>query len=548
MRSAAQALAWEFWSANRRGWLLVIATIPACALLYRVLAEPIHNSDGLRSLSFLPMVISLILAAAFSNFTDRSRRNGVAGFPQHLFVRPVNTRFLVTGVMACAVASVIGIYLAWVKLVYEPVGIALLVRWPVTIIAVGMVFYQASVWCLSSFRLTRIAVLSIAVSALVGVGLLPSLLMDTGGQSIEGTLTAGLVGAATIAYLATVVTVGIQRRGGARGVEIADKLVDLLTSVIPDHRLVLSSANEALFWMEWRRSGLVLPAAVLLTLTLILGPILSITGRGPEETVLAAVWLAVLPLLLAFPVGKGMAKPDFWSLDLALSPFLTARPITSAQIVIAKLKAAAGSALLAWTVLLTIAPLWMVATCDLEILREAWGQFRLVYSPFAQSAIPVLLILAAMMFTWSLLVGDIWIGYAGRAGLFYSFFVVSAAGFLVLLIWATWWLDHPANRGELAVAWLPRIPWALAVCFTIKSWLAVGATWSARQRRLIPGQVVVAYLGIWLVATALLVFLMWLISPRVEWLRNALILTAVLMVPLARMAAAPLTIAWNRHR
>ena len=32
MRSAAYALAWEFWSANRRGWLVVLAAIPLCAL------------------------------------------------------------------------------------------------------------------------------------------------------------------------------------------------------------------------------------------------------------------------------------------------------------------------------------------------------------------------------------------------------------------------------------------------------------------------------------------------------------------------------------
>ena len=39
MRSAAYALAWEFWSANRRGWLMVLAAIPLCAVVYRLLGR-----------------------------------------------------------------------------------------------------------------------------------------------------------------------------------------------------------------------------------------------------------------------------------------------------------------------------------------------------------------------------------------------------------------------------------------------------------------------------------------------------------------------------
>jgi hypothetical protein len=65
---------------------------------------------------------------------------------------------------------------------------------------------------------------------------------------------------------------------------------------------------------------------------------------------------------------------------------------------------------------------------------------------------------------------------------------------------------------------------------------------------LISQQAIVRYLGFWLMATGLLVWLAWLISPRVLWLRDTLILAALLVVPLARIAAAPLAIAANRHR
>ena len=189
--------------------------------------------------------------------------------------------------------------------------------------------FQTIIWCLSGFRLARVIVLSVLLSILVGIGLLPSLWADMGRGDIEGRLTAALAGVTAIAYTATILTVGAQRRGGARGWELTGIVADVLARVVPEFHGDGKSADAALFWLEFRRSGLVLPAAVLLTLTLILGPILWLTGRGPDETIRAAMFLLILPVILTLAVGKGMSKPDFWSLDLSLSPFLTARPVAA---------------------------------------------------------------------------------------------------------------------------------------------------------------------------------------------------------------------------
>ena len=72
---------------------------------------------------------------------------------------------------------------------------------------------------------------------------------------------------------------------------------------------------------------------------------LSFTGRGEKETTWAEMWLFIMPILLAFPIGLGFGKPDFWSLDLTLSPFIATRPITAGQLLAAKMKSAACSAL-----------------------------------------------------------------------------------------------------------------------------------------------------------------------------------------------------------
>ena len=49
-------------------------------------------------------------------------------------------------------------------------------------------------------------------------------------------------------------------------------------------------------------------------------------------------------------------------------------------------------------------------------------------------------------------------------------------------------------------------------------------------------------------AGALLIVLAWLISPQIIWIRNLLMLGASLVIPLARIGAAPLALAWDRHR
>jgi hypothetical protein len=318
--------------------------------------------------------------------------------------------------------------------------------------------------------------------------------------------------------------------------------------MLPQRRAALKSADAALFWIEWRRAGLVLPVAVLLLSALILGVLIQFTNHNAEATVWAESWLAIAPILLAFPVGMGFGKPDFWSLDLSLSPFVTARPITGCQLLAAKIKAAACSTLLAWMALLLLAPICIYLYCDTEHWREVWRTSGLIYSPFAQWAVPILALVAAMTLTWSLLIGSMWLGYSGRTGYFYSFVSIGMAAFLATLVFLIWWQDHPHQRGDQVANVLSWMPWGLATLVTAKAWFAA---WCARQllrRRLISNRSIAVFVCIWLGAVTCLMSCAWLISPRIEWPRNMLILAGLCAIPAARLAATPLAIAWNRHR
>jgi hypothetical protein len=548
MRSIVTALAWEFWSANRRGWLLVLALMGVCTLVFRIFANTLNASEELRFFTYLPMVLSIILAASFCNFTDRTRRDGIAGFPRHLFSLPVSTHLAVTCAFACGLLSVVGIYLAWAAIVLHPLRLPLLVRWPATLLAAGVVFYQAIVWCLCGFRLTRIVSLSLVATALVGIGCVPALDLPRDHWATEGRLSAIIFGFMSAAYLATLVTVDVQRRGGARGITWFRSLSDSLTCALPRRRTPLQSADAALFWIEWRRAGLVLPAAVAVATMLILGSVIAFTARDEKDTLWAEMWLAILPILLAFPIGLGFGKPDFWSLELTLNSFSATRPVSARQFLVAKLKSAACSALVAWATLLILAPTGIYFFCDTSHWRHLWVQTGYLYAPISHSILPILQLLCAMVLTWCVLVRNIWLGYSGRPTFYYTLSGFGLATFVLAFFSFVWWLDHPRSHGQSFVAMLPWMPWALAFVVTIKVWLT---TWFARKLsrlNLISDCAIAKYAGIWLAATMCLVLYAWLLAPRIEYFRNMAMLAGLCAIPAVGIAITPLTIAWNRHR
>jgi hypothetical protein len=548
MRTPVLALAWEFWGANRRGWLIVLAALGGCGLLLRALPQPLKDTEGVRFICYFPLVASIILAISFCNFTDRNRHDGIAGFPRHLFALPARTSLLVTCAMVLSVLSVVAIYVAWAKLVLEPLDVSILICWPATLLAAFVVFYQAMIWCLCGFRLTRVIGLSLVATILVAVGFLPTLLPKTDFWASEANLSATLGALMAIAYGVTIGTVGLQRRGGGRGWTGIQTLMESLTRAIPQRHITLRSPDAAIFWMEWRRAGLVLPAAVLLTTLLILGPVLSFTGRGEKETLWAETWLVILPIMLAFPIGMGFGKPDFWSLDLKLSPFLATRPITAGQLVAAKLKAAACSALLAWSLVLMVSATVIYLFCDTTHWDHARETLAILYSPFSQWALPVMTLAGAVFLTWSLLVSSIWLGYSGRAGFYYTLTAIGLAAFVTGFFLLVWWLDHPRGRGSTLVGMLPWLPWALAALATTRIWIATLCTPRLVRRRLVTRRNVAKYACVWLMATVCLLYGGWLMSPRIEWFRNTIMLLGLCTIPALTIVVAPLAIAWNRHR
>jgi hypothetical protein len=87
---------------------------------------------------------------------------------------------------------------------------------------------------------------------------------------------------------------------------------------------------------------------------------------------------------------------------------------------------------------------------------------------------------------------------------------------------------------------------AVLVCFKLSA--AVLIAMRLRDSRLVSDRTILLGAACWEVAVfALYGLLVWLL-PAILFRSYFLALVAILAVPLARLSAAPLALAWNRHR
>ncbi len=547
MRSPGYALMWEILAGHRRTWLVIAVVLVACSVVFRILGTQTQKSDLLQSLCFIPGILMLCLMMAIFNFTEVNSRKSFAGFPQRLFTIPIGTWFLVAVPMLCGMLSVVALYVTWTWLVFRPAGFVILVRWPATLLAAAIVFYQAIIWCLSGYRITRLFVLGFVMTCLVALGRVPFLPERLHGAWTEGRVTAVLAVSMLFAYAAAVSAVGHQRRGGEVGWLWRRVAVERLVDSIPHRRWNLSSPDRALLWIEWRRSGLVLPMSALFIALFILGPVSWLAGTSKAATERGFFWLVGSPLLLAIPISRGLAKVDFWSLELTLPAFLTARPIHSKQIVAAKLKSAAMSTLLTYAVVLVAATIWL-AMGDPDNLHDLWGMFRTIYSPLSRWVLCMLIPLGIMGFTWTLLIGSLWLGYSGRPWFFYSGVAIGIVALVGSLMAIGVGCNLSDSDSQFILKLFRWIPWLLAAAFIFKCWAAIGVFRQARRRGLISQRSMLRCLILWAAGTLGFVALVWFLSPGVDWTRYMLYLAVLLALPLVRVPAATLAVAWNRHR
>jgi hypothetical protein len=167
-----------------------------------------------------------------------------------------------------------------------------------------------------------------------------------------------------------------------------------------------------------------------------------------------------------------------------------------------------------------------------------------VYPPGRLAAIILLALGGLLLVTWRLLVDNLWVGLTGRPWLARASLAACGAIFLMALILGTRVRDEPELRDRLWDA----LPWVAGGAACLKL-LAAAAVGRALLRRGLAGPpALVRWLALWAVAAIGLFILAYVAIPDGAVPVLLLVSGAALGVPLVRLSAAPLALAWNRHR
>jgi hypothetical protein len=421
-----------------------------------------------------------------------------------------------------------------------PPGVRVPTFWPALLAAVLLAWTQALTWMpypLPGFRV---------LATVLWLGVIDTVvLIALDREAREWVMVVILAPHIPLAYLTARVAVARARRSEA------PDWGGLFTRLGPTgrtaeaSRATFASAAEAQTWFEWRRHGKVLPALVAMVLPFELAALVLLTRLSPS--LVYEILLGILftpPLLAAFAVTTLRRTESPGRDAYGLTPFVATRPLTGAALFAAKLRMTIRSTLAAWLLVGIAIPLGLWLSGAWPLVNERAGRLIDVIGPARAFGIALLAVAALVSSTWKQLVQGLYLGLTGRE------WIVKSSVFLALMllfILGPVALGYLENERLRALVW-SALPWVAAVLVAIK---ISAAGWIATRlfsSRLVSERTLVAGAVGWLVTVlGLYGLLAWFFAAPIIP-RHLFGLIAILMVPLARVSAAPLALAWNRHR
>jgi hypothetical protein len=544
MRSPAVAVAWEFRQRHRWGLIAVAGYLVVVAAIRLLVLEPggrvtFDDDETFALVVVVPLTITFIYFLAVFSFGlagDLAARQSM--YPARMFTLPVTTAALAGWPMLYGTAAIGILWLATRLFGVWPSGVDVPWIWPAVLAASLLAWTQALTWMAYPLPGLRVVVTVLWLAMIDSV-----VMLALHYKASEPVMLAIVAPHVPLAYLAACFAVARARRGDVpdwRGVfarlgQIAD---------VPRRRDDFASPAGAQLWFEWRRHGRSMPAlvAILLPFELALLFVFSQTPVIIFETLLAVL---LTPAFMATFAAATVSKSNPDGKDAyGVAPFIATRPMTSASLIAARLKATIWSALAAWVLVLVAIPLALRLSGTLPVVVD-WNRQLVEAAGTPRSIAIVLLALTAFMTaTWKQLVQSLYIGMGGREWLVKGSVFLALSLLAVIVPLAHWVVT---NKAVMAALW-NALPWILAVLVCLKisaaAWIAI----RLRERRLLSDRTLVIGAACWDVAVLTLYgLLLWLI-PTLIFPRYLLALVAILAIPLARLSAAPLALAWNRHR
>jgi hypothetical protein len=531
MHSPVQALNWQIWSQHRwglAGALLIVAGICAMPQAYppaRLTSDIGNTGMPVMMAILMPFgFVILYLAYAFSH-AELGHREGSSGFPRWMLTLPVRTPWLVFWPMLSVAVTVALTWLAVGWFALNQVGLDVPLVWPALGLACTLVWIQAVDWSPLGFLSKAL------VACVVLAGLWTGLLRGETHMATVAALPAILL----LGFVAGVAGVSRLRRGGrSRGLMLG-RAPALRWWMGRERRF--ATAQQAQFWLEWRRNGSLLPVLAGCWVALVAVSLVLSGGRN------GATMIAVTPYLSLFlaPVaGLILGKPDVWSRPVRLPTFAAGRPLTCGDMVLAKLRMTALSLLAAWLILALGWAIWLAWGAH---LADVWAALERM-PPEAPKRYAMLAagLVGFFGFNVLLLAGSFVVSLAGR------FWMPLAALFLYL-----GGLPNLLAMDAFKVVknYLVEVATAALV---IKLLLAGWAFWYGHCRGLISSAGIARLAGTWLVTVGFAFLAFYLACPAYadgtayrNYMRDHA-LGVGLLCPLCRIALAPMALAWNRHR
>ncbi len=542
MRTPAAAIAWELRQRHRWGLIALLATILTLGgIKIVVLMNHTHPELGDKTFALLvpvPLtatVLYLLAVFTFGISGDIAARESM--YPSRMLVLPVRSAALAGWPMLYGCVSMMLLWFAMRIAVIFPSAIDVPKYWPALFGATLLAWTQALTWMPYPARGIRIVV---SIGLLVSIDIVVFTALEN--KARESTMLLLLAPFVPLAYVAAVSAVDRARRGDVPNWGLAERFAPAFarSAIHRDFR----SAPRAQLWFEWRQYGRSLPLLVGIVLPVGLSLLFLFHEAAVIVIEIVVASLLAPPFTAIFVAATAGKSSSNTSDSYGITPFVATRPIEDRALVVAKWQTALLSTLVAWAIVAVAVPVALVWSDATEpILHIARNVVAALGRP--RAIVLGLLILAALVgSTWKQLVQGFYIAMSGRdwavKGITFATLALVTAGFLGL----GWILD---SRYRIAVAW-GAIPWLMAVLVALKLGLAMWVMQRGFERGSFTGKQLILIAAVWDVCILAFYGVLALILPAIVVRRYFLLLVAILVVPIVRLAAAPLAVGRNRHR
>ena len=519
------------------GYLIVVAAIKLVVFG----GKPVFLSGerfGLLVMGPLTAAVTYLLVVFTYGFgCDFAARESI--YPARKFTLPVTDAALVGWPMLYGSVAMMVLWLATRLLGVWPSNVDVPVIWPAALAAALLTWAQAFTWMPYPLRGLRVMA---ATALLVTVDTIVLLALHF--KAREPVMVAILAPQLPLAYVVARLAVARARRGDVPDWDRVFAWLVRLPEILPRAEYHFASAARAQVWFEWRRHGWTLPGwvAILLPFELVL-----LWAAGTSQQLVFLILLGVLitpPFRAAFTAAAAAKANPAVSDSYGLAAFDATRPLSSAALIAARLKAMAWSTAAAWLLVLVAIPVALEWSGTWTIVATKARQ-SVEFMGTARTVVFVLLIFAVFIAaTWKQLVQSLCIGLTGRERLIKGSVIGAVVVFCAIGPLAQWIYDH---RGVERWIW-SALPLMLALLVCAKMAAAAWVATRLFRQRVLTDRTLVAGAACWCAAVlALYGVLAWfLVTPLFP--RYVLVLLAILCIPLARLSAAPLALAWNRHR